>query len=746
MRRPILMPLAVRAGFPAGPPPDALTQHVGVPPSTAIRGARAWAISLVAIVVACAACNSEPTPPAPPPVPKVQPASTQPSGPPPVGVPHGGSIEHVAVTDQADAAVSLDALGGLRLWPTLDGTRQPIAIEHPNAQAVAIGHAGDDLLVAILDVAGSVRLIRYTRGGVVRGSAQVPGDVEIEDLVAIEGGVLVSRRDQTIERYDAAGVLRGRIALEPGEELGALAARRGGAAVLTGRTAVQMLADGRALESRDQKRRAVVTTTAEALRWIDLEHGLQWGARVVMPDAFQLDQLALAPSHHRFAAVAQADGQLHVFDGTSAKVTAVGGRSRGNPSLRLEGLIGFLDEDHVAWMTSRVEWWVAASAEPRSKDPWQDPWKVDAGQSDLAVTRESAAIGDGLVVSGYGSNLALQAMSTTHFLGWHDPASGVIATTIEGSITLDVGQRLLTLDRRLERTSEVAFEDHGYTKPTRMWWIDANHAVMAQTPPYQSEEARHETLELVDFRHKELRVQLGAYAYLQRVDWDANLRTVAVVGDGTLKRFKLDTEANTLVELPKIKLPSSLETLRMLDPEQADGANLVVTRTNGENGERLAYWIKDGPKAQYGLPTKEGTLLEGIVHGISPTGALYMWTGEDLVMRLRAVVRVFPHRQADQVSTDRTGDRTLDLFEGRITLRDPAGTERWHQSVWGAQLAVFSPDGTQVVIQAQGGVVALDANTGERMAMACGFAFGLMTKPPEVRPLNVAPVCEDLGT
>ena len=39
------------------------------------------------------------------------------------GTPHVGSIREVSVTDEGDAAVTLDDAGTVRLWPTLDGSR-----------------------------------------------------------------------------------------------------------------------------------------------------------------------------------------------------------------------------------------------------------------------------------------------------------------------------------------------------------------------------------------------------------------------------------------------------------------------------------------------------------------------------------------------------------------------------------------------------------------------------------------------
>ncbi len=691
----------------------------------------------LAVLLACAGCNA-----GPPPAPNPRATPVKPELPP-IGVPHGGWIQRSAITEQADAAISLDSLGSLRLWPALDGTREPIAIELPNARSIAIAHAGGDLIVAVLDVSGSVRLLRYTREGLARGSAQVPGDSVIEELVAIEGGVLVSRRDRSIERYDVGGALRGRIVLEPGEELGALATRRGGAAALIWHPVVKPPTSQIELEDLENPLPAPVRAVgnAEALRWIELADGLRWGTRVTVPADLQLDQLAISPNHHRFATVSQNAFGLRVFDGTTGKATPVEGKGATSALGAGNAPIGFLDDDHVARATSAVGWWVASTADPLTKDPW----KVYAGRSTVPVTNDSTAIGDGLVVSGYGANLALQSMAETRFLGWRDPANGEVAANIAASLTLHVGQRLLTLDRRLELTSEIEFADHGYAKPSQLWWLDANHTVMIQTPPYQTAEHRPQKLTLVDLRHPDLRIAVGSYTYVQRVVWDPELRTLAVVGDGAIERFRIDTEANTLAALPAIVLSSNFENMRLLDPKRADGANLVVMCTDGETGDRLAYWITDAPETIYRLSTRGGTLLEGVVAGISPTGALYIRGNAGLVMRRKGQKKMYAHLMTDRITADRSGDLLLDLHHDQIRLLDLAGTERWHQHVWGAQLAMFSSDDTQVVIQAQGGLVALDAMTGARTAMACGFSFGLMTKPPDLRALNAEPVCEDPG-
>src|SRR5450755_1107212 len=182
------------------------------------------------VLVALVACNSDTAEsPIGPPVTRAEVPLPEKA---PAGVPHGGPITHVAVTEKADAAVTVDNLGGLRLWPSLDGKREPVPFTVNGAEALAITHAGDELLVGVVDQAGAGHLVRFSRGGVQRGKIQLPGDVAIDQIAAVDGGMLVARNDQSIERYDAAGTLRGRIAADPSTSFGTLAVRHGIAAVM----------------------------------------------------------------------------------------------------------------------------------------------------------------------------------------------------------------------------------------------------------------------------------------------------------------------------------------------------------------------------------------------------------------------------------------------------------------------------------------------------------------------------------
>src|SRR4051812_27875927 len=91
-------------------------------------------LRVIWLVVAVAACGDReaasqvaaPTRPGP-----VAVADAGVAAPPPAAVrraPHGAAISQVALTDAGDAALTLDEVDHLRLWPTLDGKHEPVIV------------------------------------------------------------------------------------------------------------------------------------------------------------------------------------------------------------------------------------------------------------------------------------------------------------------------------------------------------------------------------------------------------------------------------------------------------------------------------------------------------------------------------------------------------------------------------------------------------------------------------------------
>src|SRR6184192_590488 len=110
---------------------------------------------LLALVAACGTSGSHPPAEPKPAAPPAPPVIPQPTEPPPsaevvhpasraaIEAPHGGAISTLAVTPDGTAAITADQLGGMRLWPVLDGSREPLVVDLPHARDLAIGTRAD---------------------------------------------------------------------------------------------------------------------------------------------------------------------------------------------------------------------------------------------------------------------------------------------------------------------------------------------------------------------------------------------------------------------------------------------------------------------------------------------------------------------------------------------------------------------------------------------------------------------------
>lgn len=152
------------------------------------------------------------------------------TGPAPVGPitsRHGASIAIIAVTDAGDAAVTADTGGALRLWPTLDGTREPVVVTGPPPHALDVASDGDGLVIANQDAAGGLELVRLDARGQVRSRARIANEPVALEVELTSAGALVLRADQAVELHDTSGVLRARLVPDPGTRIVALVARAG---------------------------------------------------------------------------------------------------------------------------------------------------------------------------------------------------------------------------------------------------------------------------------------------------------------------------------------------------------------------------------------------------------------------------------------------------------------------------------------------------------------------------------------
>jgi len=74
---------------------------------------------------------------------------------------------------------------------------------------------------------------------------------------------------------------------------------------------------------------------------------------------------------------------------------------------------------------------------------------------------------------------------------------------------------------------------------------------------------------------------------------------------------------------------------------------------------------------------------------------------------------------------------------------DTRGNERWSQAAWKPMSVTWSADERTVIVMTAGGVLALDARTGARVATGCGWSFGLYETALLEHDFGVATMCQE---
>ena len=635
-------------------------------------------------VVVCACGSGDRPAPSPAPVPVAHPRAAPSAGSPAPRGPHGGAIARVAITDEGDAAVTADELGGLRLWPTLDGKEEPRIIAGGAVRRLALAHAGGDLLVAIVDAAGGIELLRFGSDGAPHGHADLPPDPGFDQLVALGAGVLALGRDQTVRSYDATGALRGQLAAEAGERIVAIAARRGGAIATFDTGAAPTV-----------------------VRAIELAPALHWGPRIALPMAVRA--LSLSPSHARVAAVKLVGGDGVVIELT-APVHEIGAASL-VASRDAKASTGFIDDDHAVFATPERTAWSAAKVDP-------------AGPHVVGMPTE-LAVGDLLAAAGNEAAVLLVEPERWRYLGYRDLGAGT-ATELGQHVAINLGSSMIWLDAKL-RELRATPEPTGTTEPSSPYLAFDDHLYLsARTVTPAHEPAPRAEVYVTDLDTGTER-EVVSLPSLTTVMYDRATRVLGIQAVGEMTRYTIDAHGGA----------HALRSLRAdqgsvvvpLDPKRAHGA-IAVALESTSSGEHLLTF-REGPPGADALAPATTVAVDGSLLGVTRDGAAYVLRAtqidvyQDGEPSRHIVVNGLGGARAGAVSHD---GATVALLAEDVFAVDASGHERWRRSVWRATALLFLDDDRELVVTTQGGFLALDAATGEPIATGCGWRFGLHTE------------------
>jgi hypothetical protein len=123
---------------------------------------------------------------------------------------HATSIVDVFLSPDASAALTLDGEGGVRLWPVLDGSREPVIIPIDDPNQLSLARTPTGFVLAMLDTIGGAEVYEvHERAGELSLEARFsipPSDPQFE-LHVLDGGqrLLALGMDHRIRLLDAQG-------------------------------------------------------------------------------------------------------------------------------------------------------------------------------------------------------------------------------------------------------------------------------------------------------------------------------------------------------------------------------------------------------------------------------------------------------------------------------------------------------------------------------------------------------------
>jgi hypothetical protein len=131
----------------------------------------------------------------------------------------GVRIAAVFAADDGSAAVSIDESNHARLWPSLDGKREPWVVPLTMPVQVALERDGDGFALAAVDDAGGMQVVSISADGEMTTHLRQPPEPGFAVVIANAAGFLVLRRDQTLQQLDSHGIERATLAPPPGEHV-----------------------------------------------------------------------------------------------------------------------------------------------------------------------------------------------------------------------------------------------------------------------------------------------------------------------------------------------------------------------------------------------------------------------------------------------------------------------------------------------------------------------------------------------
>jgi hypothetical protein len=682
----------------------------------------AWLVAVTVgfAVVACRAPNAPQTRPAPGPRPPAQEPTSNDDAPleelervaaltsvpavQPTAAPARASIIQLAVSSDGLAALTADARGELRLWPALDGSREPMVVDPPGSSTVALANRRDSkpppTAIALARHQDAFTAFFITRDhelviaqlgadGVTRARA-VAASPKVEAFAMAEPGLVVLRRDHTVAVFAPDGQHARRIAAMPGERINAITAAGAHAAVVVER-------EGRI-----------------GIRVLKLAPRLAWGPYAEYePDHARF---AISPRGDRLAVVTVTrDWKPHLI------VTELhGGLLFDDIQLRADA-IGFVDENTlVYWADSALNWLDVRDRKPRK------------------ITLHARLAKPLLVIAGNRAfsrslrDIAIAGPTSTEFLGYTLASPKAVDQLASGELLVASTTHLFTTDLQLGLRKELG-QDHHTVNDLR-WLAGDDVAAVVDESSGSRGDSKLYLMNVARGTWTQLRSELSARPTLAVEPSTGML----AVNDRESELLRYRAAISTVVSVAKSPRRSGdhehEDVIQPLDPKLAGGARVAhVHHPTADATKRSTVSWFAGDTLR-GAPMSKQQ-VDGDISALDAAGKVYAWIGPDDGPGEVAIVA--PGKRASRIRApsdgriwpDRRGERFA-MTNQELAMFRLDGTRLWSREIGFVERALWLSDGTLAVFD-ESGIARLDPANGQVLARRCGWQFGLASVPHE---------------
>lgn len=618
----------------------------------------------------------------------------------PIEAPHAGSIHTIAITPDGTAAISSDELGGIRLWPTLDGTREPRVVELAEPKALAIGTWPDGFTVVVLDQVGGLVIADVDGDGRTRSRATLPTEPAFVGVVMTELGVLAWRVDHTIELIGDRGATQSRLGTEPGQRLVSVAAgRRRAAAILE-------------------------TPTGRRVRWLELAPQLAWGAWLDAGSELG-GAIALSPSATRLALVVPGKGRSMQ---TLVIATATGAVLANEP-VRDAIVLGFIDDDHLAiGGPGKVLWLDLDHPTPTVG------FTEGAGVAVLAT-------GKGRAIGAVNGELIVATPTGAEYLGYELESPTVAAAAADGGLLVGIGDDFALLDRELRETTAPTLTAGIAAGGTvgHLLWVGGDDWLVQAAPA-----DRTTTLSLVDAARGSGKVLRAGLPVVPLLMYEPSTQLVTLSLSSAPEVDRLQPKTRLLAQLATVPSSRPFREVALIPTAPARAGGVQVVRI-GLQAQLTLEWLRDPTELD---KVSASATIDGSFAAADSAGHVFVWRnfdGRELTLVVYADGKptgTLPHDGPVAVWPDPAGTRVVEIGQRTVSLVQVDGAVLWTQDLVAASQALWLADGAIAIVTAAG-IARVDAATGAVTAARCGWKFGRSAK---LHPMNarIEPVCVEL--